>query len=262
MPGYFSNMKWILLTIAVAGLIGLSFKSRGKATPQKEMVTPVTGVFAPIAVLELFTSEGCSSCPPADKLLPKLAALNSHVIALSFHVDYWDRLGWKDPFSSSKFSERQREYNSYFGLDGSYTPQLIVNGTYEFVGSNRVAGENAVKKALLQNPTLEIAIEGVTITNNKITVTTKTTGDFAGTELQAAVIQKNAETKILAGENSGATLSHTNVVRDFIEQTTANKNEFQLQLPKDIREDGWQLVVYARQKKEFKITGASIYTPN
>jgi hypothetical protein len=254
-------MKWILVTVAAAGLTGLGFNFLGKPADKNEIAKPAAGTVAPVAVLELFTSEGCSSCPPADKLLPKLAALDPHVIALSFHVDYWDRLGWKDPFSSSKFSERQREYNTHFGLDGSYTPQLIVNGSFEFVGSNRIAGENAVRKALLQQPTLEIAIESVITTNNKITVTTTTTGEFDGTELQAALLQKNAETKILAGENSGATLSHTNVVRDFVKQTTATKNEFQLQLPKSVSINDCQVVVYARQKKDFKITGAALYNP-
>lgn len=255
-------MKWIVFAIVSAGLIGLGFISRKKDINKTAMEKSITGSYAPVAVLELFTSEGCSSCPSADKLLPQLIKQDANVIALSFHVDYWDRLGWKDPFSSSDYSARQREYNNHFGLDGSYTPQLIVNGMYEFVGSNRIAAENAIRKALLQYTHLEIAIESVTTNNNMVTIKTNTTGDAAGTELQAALVQKNVVMQVKAGENGGATLTHTNVVRSFAKQTTATKNEFQLQLPKSISIGDCQLVVYARNTKDFKITGASVYTPH
>ena len=141
-------MKWILITIASAGIIGLGFISKNKQQPDsgKIKTVSVTGSYAPVAVLELFTSEGCSSCPSADKLLPQLAKLDSNIIPLSFHVDYWNRLGWEDPFSSSEYSERQRSYAKQLNLESVYTPQLVVNGEYELVGSTGRMQKQPLKK--------------------------------------------------------------------------------------------------------------------
>ena len=99
-----------------------------------------------VVVLELFTSQGCSSCPPADRLLGKYAN-DENVIALSFHVDYWNRLGWKDPFSSAAYSRRQKDYAGLFKLNGVYTPQLVANGEKEMVGSNATKISNTIRTA-------------------------------------------------------------------------------------------------------------------
>jgi hypothetical protein len=102
-------------------------------------------------LIELFTSEGCSSCPPADRLLEKLAAENNDkVYVLSFHVDYWNYIGWKDPFSQARFSQRQRNYARQFSLESIYTPQMVVNGVAEFVGSD----EQKLRAAIAKNSTL------------------------------------------------------------------------------------------------------------
>ena len=131
-------MKWIIITIISAGILSLACSNTTKNKEAKQQtVKSMKGKFSPVVVLELFTSEGCSSCPLADNLLPQLASLDAAVIPLSFHVDYWNRLGWKDPFSSAAFSDRQREYGQHFNSDGVYTPQLVVNGEYEMVGSDR-----------------------------------------------------------------------------------------------------------------------------
>ena len=154
-------MKWILITIASAGIIGLGFISKNKSGSKQSKMTvvkAVTGSYTPVAVLELFTSEGCSSCPPADNLLPQLAKLDANVITLSFHVDYWNRLGWTDPFSSSDYSDRQREYSRQLNLESIYTPQLIVNGEYEFTGGVLQSDENT--KYGLGPPTFWNAIRG------------------------------------------------------------------------------------------------------
>src|SRR5208282_5788557 len=108
-------------------------------------VTPIQAGERPI-VVELFTSEGCSSCPPADALLAELAG-RSDVLALSFHVDYWDRLGWKDPFSSPDATRRQHGYADLLGLATVYTPQMIVDGRWQAVGSDRSEVERALGSA-------------------------------------------------------------------------------------------------------------------
>lgn len=255
-------MKWITLLLIAAGMIGLGFTaSRQTKKNNSPAVTTMKGAESAVAVLELFTSEGCISCPSADRLLPELAKLDSNIITLSFHVDYWDRLGWKDPFSSRDYSDRQKEYGKQFKLTSIYTPQLVINGEYELVGNVRSKAELTIKKALGAKSTVNIKIGEVTISEDKIRFKTTAAGEIQGTELQAALVQKNAVMKVDAGENTGATLTHTNIVRSFLKQTTAAENEFQLQLPKSLTAKDWLLVVYARQKSNLKITGAVIYQP-
>ena len=254
-------MKWILITIASAGIIGLGFISKNKTVPKVDEIKSksVIGSYAPVAVLELFTSEGCSSCPSADKLLPQLAKLDSNIIPLSFHVDYWNRLGWTDPFSSSEYSERQRSYASQLNLESVYTPQLVVNGEYELVGSNRSNAETAIKKALKERSQVQIDISDVKIAGNRVSFISTVSGEYKKTDLLAAIVQKQATTKVRAGENGGATLSHINIVRAFSTQAAAQKNTFQLTIPDKLINNDWELVVYAQQKNDLKITGAVLF---
>jgi len=252
-------MKLILLTAAVAGLIGLGFVFKNNSSKKHAEVKSVTGSYTSIAVLELFTSEGCSSCPPADNLLPQLSKLDSNIIPLSFHVDYWDRLGWKDPFSSSESTERQKKYSDQFHLDGVYTPQLVINGEYELVGSNRSSATSAIKKVLTEKAAVIINIDEVKKNENKLLVTCSSEGDFKRVDLLAALVQKQAVMNVRAGENNGAKLSHTNVVRSFAKQTAAQKASFTLELPSDVTDNNWQLIIYAQQKDNLKIVGATQY---
>ena len=254
-------MKWFFIIVTFALIACSSFADKKKSYTEKNAISKkMNGSYTSVAVLELFTSEGCSSCPPADNLLPQLAKLDSNIIPLSFHVDYWNRLGWTDPFSSSEFSERQRKYGEQFHLEGVYTPQLVVNGEYELVGSNRNGATTAIKNALKEKIAVLININEVKKEGGKLFVTCGTDGNLKNSDLLAALVQKQAVINVKAGENNGHKLSHTNIVRSFVKQPAEQKTSFTLEVPSDITDDNWQLIIYAQQKNDLKITGAAVYS--
>src|ERR1043166_2480441 len=177
-------MKWLLIisTFAIVECSGFAGEKNNKKN-KKIIAKKIPGSFSGFALLELFTSEGCSSCPPADRLLPQLAAENPNIIPLSMHVDYWNHLGWTDPFSNAEFSERQRLYAGQFHLESIYTPQLIVNGEYELVGSNRTAADQDIKKVLNEKAGVEITIDEIKKQDGKLSISSTLTGDVSGTQL-------------------------------------------------------------------------------
>ena len=255
-------MKLSVLILAGAGIIILGFVAKNKSHSEHMEPARVTGSYQTVVLLELFTSEGCSSCPPADELLPELAKLDSNIIPLSFHVDYWNRLGWTDPFSSSENSERQRIYADFWKLESVYTPELVINGEYEVVGSNKSQAESSIKKALLEKSSVKIKIDEVKIIDGKINFNCHADGDWKKTDLVAVLVQKNATMKVKAGENRGATLSHINIVRSFYKEPADSKNKFSLAMPKNLTDKDWLLVVYSQQTNDFKITGVVQYDPS
>lgn len=221
----------------------------------------VPGSFRSVALLELFTSEGCSSCPSADRLLPELAKSDSSIIPLSFHVDYWNRLGWEDPFSNSLFTERQRQYAEQFKLESIYTPQLVINGQYELVGSNRGRAEEVIKKVLEEKMAVALSFNTVEKKDHQLSFTVKAAGDTGKKELIAVIVQKQATMNVKAGENKGVLLQHTNVVRSYVKKKAGENTVFQVTLPKELADDNWQLIVFAQEEKDGKISGASVYIP-
>jgi hypothetical protein len=253
-------MKWLIIPVALSAVIGFSVINKNKSH-KKNTDQAVKGSYRSFALLELFTSEGCSSCPPADKLLPEFAAIDPNIITLSFHVDYWDHLGWKDPFSNAEFSDRQRQYGQQFNLESIYTPQLIVNGQYELVGSNRSTAEADIQQVLKEKATVQLSVDEVKKSNDKLLVTCSVEGDWKNANLFIALVQKHAEMNVKAGENGGSKLSHTNVVRSFIKEAPQQKINFEIAFPKDLAENNWQLILFSQQKNELKITGAASYQP-
>jgi hypothetical protein len=172
-------------------------------------------------LLELFTSEGCSSCPPADRLLElldqKQPEPGADLIVLSEHVDYWDRLGWRDPFSSSQYTARQQEYTNRYNFDGVYTPQLVVDGRFGFVGSDRRKAESAIQEAM-REPKIPIAISNASRDGNQVTVHIEVPAadrSFKGGRdvLYVALADNHAESQVARGENAGRSLAHVGVVR-------------------------------------------------
>lgn len=162
---------------------------------------------APV-VVELFTSQGCSSCPPADAFLTDLAGQRPDVLPLAFHITYWNHLGWKDPYALDLATARQREYARHLGEDGIYTPQMVVDGTTGFVGSNRPQGLAAIAAAAGKSVPVSVTRDGSTLL---ITV-----GPGTG---QARVLlvgfDPSHQTAIGRGENSGRTLTESNIVRSL-----------------------------------------------
>ncbi len=164
-------------------------------------------------VLELFTSQGCSSCPPADELMGALAA-NPKVLPLSFHIDYWDRLGWKDPYSSRENTERQGNYAKAMGLDSVFTPQLIVDGAVSVVGSNESDVREAIVTAGKSPRPYNIGIRPEkTGGGMDITVSAeKTPASPGGLDIVEIRFVSQARTDVTAGENTGRNLESVNNV--------------------------------------------------
>ncbi|MFQ5626860.1 MAG: DUF1223 domain-containing protein [Methyloligellaceae bacterium] len=207
------------------------------------LVTALTGITAiaapagtkshPKAVIELFTSQGCSSCPPADKLLGQLANRRD-VIALTFPVDYWDYLGWKDTLASPAHSARQRAYAKARDDGQVYTPQIVIDGAYHEVGSNAAAIDQSISKSKneLNNARIPLSVrtEGGTLL---ITAGAAPSGArVRPATIWLALVKKSKTVKISRGENRGRTITYHQVVRDLTPVGQWTGQEVTIRLPK------------------------------
>ncbi|MBL7994168.1 DUF1223 domain-containing protein [bacterium] len=214
------------------------------------------------AVVELFTSEGCSSCPSADELLGKLLSEYKEnalpVYFLAYHVDYWNYLGWKDDYSKKEYTQRQSRYGETFALQSVYTPQMIVNGSTEFVGSNRSRAETAVKSALSRQAEVRIDLKGCFIINDStVKVIYAVDNFFADMVLNFAVVERGLSREIRRGENAGRTLKHHNVVRAFQNTQVKNQSEMTLIVPPEMVVKNASLIVFAQHSSSMEIVGAA-----
>ena len=206
----------------------------------------------PVVIMELFTSQGCSSCPPADAILAEYASKhNEQIIPLSFHVDYWNRLGWTDSFSNSAYSTRQQWYSEHIPQATVYTPQLVVNGRVEVVGNNRKLVDGLVQKELSVPVAASIMLDDIAVEKNKLsfhyTYTEATTNQL----LNIAVIQKEATTNIKAGENKGATIRNKNIVRALNTHVLTNKGSGEINLPVSFVSGNYALVFVCTEYERF-----------
>jgi hypothetical protein len=219
---------------------------------------PGTGV----AVVELFTSEGCSSCPPADRVLSRVAARaktqSLPVYTLSFHVDYWNYLGWRDRFSSSSYSDRQRGYASINPNEGTYTPQAVVNGQAECVGSDASRIDSLVAAALERQSRTKIALEA-RHTGVGVELGYRVSGDTAGRVLNLALVEPHAESAVKSGENAGERLTHVNVVRAFESRPLAGGGvgTWSFKPSADFGARRVSIVAYAEDTTQRDISGAA-----
>lgn len=225
--------------------------------------TPGPGIPRKAVVVELFTSEGCSSCPPADELLghlrQDLAGKNIQVIPLGFHVDYWNSLGWKDRFSSADFSRRQEQYARSLGVDGPYTPQMVVDGTLEFVGNSPGQAQHAIRQAATRPETVEVEISVAGA--DQLIVQVKAPDSATGANVLLAITEDNLTTKVGSGENGGRTLHHAAVVRELRQIAQIHDGGFEVNVPieveKDWKRDDLRAVVFVQQGTSGKIQGAA-----
>ncbi|MEO5674050.1 MAG: DUF1223 domain-containing protein [Chitinophagales bacterium] len=211
------------------------------------------------AVVELFTSEGCSSCPPADELLAELKTTmgGKSVFFLAFHVDYWDYLGWRDKFSDASFSKRQQQYASELSLN-VYTPQMIVNGKIGFVGSSSHQAKAAIAEGLNNPATKRISFENNYDKNSKKVNIKFNISDGSKDEvLNIALLQKESISSVSRGENGGKKLRHVNVVRSFFTTPSAGEGNAEISFPADLINQTVTIVCYTQNKKSLEITGAA-----
>lgn len=241
-----------LLSVRLAVPTTTAEPTQAASAPATSVALPVS---APIAVVELFTSEGCSSCPPADRLLLDFAEReDGRLFPLAFHVDYWNRLGWTDPFSAEAYSERQRAYARAVGSGRVYTPQMIVNGRTEFVGSRRTQAEQALQRALERPASAAIDLTG-SLEGRTVEVAYAVMGAPEGTVLNLALVQQRAEQDVPRGENAGRTLRHANVVRAFATVPGGTGTQ-RLDLPRGLRAENVVVIGYA-QLPTMEVIGAS-----
>ena len=209
---------------------------------------PRGGAEGPV-IVELFTSQGCSSCPPAERLLRELHRDRPDVIALAFHVDYWDDLGWADPFASPAWSERQRRYSRALGDDRVYTPELVVAGGAGAVGSQR--GE--VGAAIRAAPPQHAISARATWSRDALTVTATAPADA---DVLVAVWENHTSTAVARGENRGETQVSDHVVRRLERVATAgHTGTATIALDPRWRDVG--AVAFA-QRADMRITGAAV----
>jgi len=208
----------------------------------------------PVPVLvELFTSEGCSSCPPADQLLQELdrtqPVAGAQIIVLSEHVDYWDSLGWKDPYSSHSLTERQSAYGDRFKLASVYTPQMIVDGEAEFTGGNEQEARENIMKAITQ-PAIPVEISSVTAQDREVKAHVEAGAGSGSVFIVVAL--NHAESQVLHGENGGHRLSHVAVVESMtkIGNLDHHKNfakDVELKLPQAVDPSNLRIIAFVQK---------------
>lgn len=260
-------MKLILISIAALSIAGFTLNKTGVFSGKCSKPT-TTGLInhstadaktsdaKGFAVVELFTSEGCSSCPSADALLGKLAAeKKKDVYVLSYHVDYWDRLGWKDAFSKPQWTARQAAYVNQFHLKSAYTPQAVINGKEEFVGSGNVQLYTSVDKELNEIEGGQLKVTAVA-KEGKITVTYDASPS-ANITVNLALVQLKTSTEVKRGENGGRRLEHTNVVRELATVNPSDKSEISFTAPATFNTADYKIIAFVQNKKDLKITAAT-----
>lgn len=255
-------MRAINVFFISAGIIGLfmgivAFSNSCNDKAIKEMQTTESNGFA---VVELFTSEGCSSCPAADELAGRIEKgnKNDNIYILAYHVDYWDRLGWKDTYSDRAYSDRQGTYAAWMSLSSVYTPQLIINGDEQMIGSDEHSVVTGISAALDKIPAATLTLQSVK-EGNHLRISHQETNLKKNTNLVLTLVQKEGESNVKRGENAGRKLSHVQIVRALKEVALKadNNSDVTLDLPADFNPEGWELVGFLQNSNSGHISAAA-----
>lgn len=259
---------WIMMLkkIAISAIVFLSLGliafqnnfSKPIQTSDLTLLQPGFQAYDPIVVLELFTSQGCSSCPPADILLDKVKSEFEHsVFPLSYHVDYWNYIGWKDPFSESKYAEKQRVYNTKFKNKSNYTPQIVVNGTDHFVGSNSSKLYSAMNNYSKEKTTNKINLIYAWSDKNKILFEYSISGSTMDKTLRALLALDQRTTDVKRGENRNRKLTNSNIVvaEKTISVASLGGKSF-ISIPEIVNPNEKISLVLLIENKDYDITGA------
>ena len=248
-PVHLTNMKRLLACVLFVAPLGAA-----GAVPRARI--PV--------LVELFTSEGCSSCPPADALLMKLNDAQSvagvDVIALEEHVDYWDHDGWRDPFSSAEFTARQKRYTGWLHVDGPYTPEMVIDGRSEFTGSDSQKALSELAKAG-RRATTPVRLTVREKSPGQVSLAVQVDAAKSSGDVLLAITESKLSSNVARGENAGRNLKHSGVVRKLISIGKSKAGEpFSTETTVGLAPD-WKLenlsaVVFVQEQTEGKVLGA------
>lgn len=208
------------------------------------------------AVVELFTSQGCSGCPPADDLLAQLdAEAEDNIYTLSFHVTHWDHLGWRDPYARESYNQRHEDYAGAL-KDKLYTPQMVINGQHSFSGSDERTARATIDAVLKVDPEVSVYVDEV-VGKRRVKVNYSLEGDIRRLDLNIAVVERWRENNINRGENKGRQSGHVNVVRVMKTVRAKESGTVTLRIPDDLDPSDLRLFVYVQDPGERDILGAS-----
>jgi len=256
-------MKPVFRFAALIALLAAAVSAQAGEAPANAPPTPV--------LVELFTSEGCSSCPPADALLQRMdryqPIAGAELIVLSEHVDYWNHLGWSDPYSSAFFSERQESYGRALGLETVYTPQMIVDGNAEFTGGSWGKASQALTKAAIA-PKIPVTIEGISVEPGnpqsvRMQIKAESTAARHSADVFVAFALDHAESQVLHGENGGRRLTHVAVAQSIkkigrLEKGRSSSWEAELKLKPGADPSNLRVIVFLQEDGPGKVIGAAM----
>ncbi len=250
-------MLIVAAALALSGTVQQSGKGEGTAVP---------------ILVELFTSEGCSSCPPADALLERMLVQQPDagvtLVGLGEHVDYWDGSGWRDRFSSSAFTRRQQQYAAHSGNDDVYTPQMIVDGGDAFVGSDGAAARRAIERAGTRpHGEIHLTVDPHAADTNTIAIAVDIrslppAGQREPADLVVAVTEDGLQTDVKHGENQGRALTHAAVVRDLVTVGQAAVSSTPLRttirMQPEWRREALKVVAFVQQRRSLHVIATAV----